>query len=382
MKLTIPRAELVSALALVKPAAGKTLPILTHVALTANEKSVELCCTDLDLTVRTRVPAEIKKSGETTVRVGLLHELARSLPDEHIALEVKKSGLEVAGVAARKAGGGSDYELPTLDKEEFPPVARVKDGVEFKLQENDLHAALAQTAFAMSTDAARLVLCGAFLQMNSCATLAATDGRRLAVGTGACEGHDKAEVILPARAVEELLRLLDPASERKVTCVLGKQSAQFNLGDTTLNTKLIEAIYPNYRQIIPGEEGAPTVPIGRADLLSAIKRVQLVSTDSCELEFKGQMLTIRDADKSIGRACETLLIPKTDTLKLRFNPHYLCDALSARTDDELIFVGRNEQTPAMFKSKLGDWFCIICPQREASSSKPEPKPAKEPAAAK
>jgi DNA polymerase-3 subunit beta len=281
----------------------------------------------------------------------------------------------VTGVAAR-SGGGSDYELSTLDIEEFPPTTRVKEGVEFQLPEQDLHAALSATAFAMSTEAARLVLCGTYVSLNGTLQLVATDGRRLALDlAGETDAKEPAEVILPARAVHELLKLLDAGSDRKVTGVIGKNAAQFHLADTTLNCKVIEGTYPNYRQVMPSEDSARVkCPIGRADLLAALRRVALVSPEQCELEIAGQMLTVRGLGKDVGRACETLLVPKCEPVTLKFKPAYLIEGLAAVAAEEVVFVASaDEATPAMFRLKDSTaWTYVVCPMRDPA---PAPAPA-------
>ena len=59
----------------------------------------------------------------------------------------------------------------------------------------------------------------------------------------------EAELILPTKAVNELLRLLGDKGDVKLS--VGENQIIINFDGTTLCSKLIEGTYPNFRQVIP-----------------------------------------------------------------------------------------------------------------------------------
>ncbi len=372
MKLTIPRKELVKALATVKSAAvnKSSLPILANVEINAFEKSVHFTCTNLDLTLRTKCEAAVQETGATTVRVGLLYELCRSFPGDTVELNALKTKLQIRC-------GQSYFQLGVLDAGEFPAIPRLKNAVEVKLPQSVLKQALRSTGFCTSDDEKRYVLNGSLLQLNGKLTLVSTDGRRLALLDAELpDKSPQAQAILPAAAVNELLKLLLDDEDSKATIELATNLAQFSCNDTVLYTKIIEGQYPDYRKIIPNIEGKTGVPIGRTDLIQALQRVAMIS-DTCELEFSRQTLTVRGQGKGdlIGEAQEMLMIPKTEDHTARFNPQYLIEGLNAVDDDQVFFYGSKESNLSLIKVESKPWLCVIAGlvEEKKKTEKAEPK---------
>ncbi|HUE37668.1 MAG TPA: DNA polymerase III subunit beta, partial [Candidatus Acidoferrum sp.] len=248
MKLTIERKELLNALGIVKGAAlderaQGSPPVLFNVQINTFDKSVEFICTNLDLALRSRVEAEIKAKGSATVRVNLLHDLARSFTDEFVELQLIKDVLHVSS-------GESKYKLATLPADEFPPVPRLRDAYEVDVPQAGLRSLLASTLFAVDSDHSRPVLNGSLLRLNGNLTVVGCDGQRLAMSNGDLEkaARKGRDLIVPRSTISQLVRLLDDDEESNGKCriVAAENLAQFHLGDTVLTSKLIEGNYVNF----------------------------------------------------------------------------------------------------------------------------------------
>ena len=178
--------------------------------MVANEKSITLTGCDLDLNLRVKVGATVTEPGKTTLRAGLLHEIARNATGETVTLNLVRNTLHVEC-------GTVKFKLATVDPEDFPPFPRLKDPVEFTLEQSALHSMLRRTAFATSKDEERIIFNGSLISLNSKLAVAACDGRRLGLIEVAAPDAadntklDKFDLILPAKSVRELLRLLDIA---------------------------------------------------------------------------------------------------------------------------------------------------------------------------
>ena len=90
MKFKITKAALLAGLQRVQNIVGmrSTLPILANTLLNADEKKLWFTTTDLDVTIRCSVEAEIQKGGSTTMPVKRLSGIARELPDKTIEIEI------------------------------------------------------------------------------------------------------------------------------------------------------------------------------------------------------------------------------------------------------------------------------------------------------
>ncbi|MEI6568968.1 MAG: DNA polymerase III subunit beta [Verrucomicrobiota bacterium] len=374
MKFTAPCSDLTDALNRVRSAAsGGSLPILGNVALAVADGHLELTCTDLDLCLRTRLPVAVSKAGDCTVHAGLFFNIVNSLSSDEVEVSHVNNLLTLQA-------GNSTYKLGTLPLADFPPLPALKNPVAFELPQLTLRSLLASTGFCQSTDDARFVLCSTCLSLTpSLITAVATDGRRLAVEESPLAQSATLSLLLPPKTTKELLRNL--ATEEKdteklppvsVTCT--DNSARFEFGKLTLITKLIAGAYPNYRQVVPQDAAAP-IHVGRSDLLKALKRVNLIADDSCTLEFSGQMLTVSAKGSKVcpKEAVETILIPRTTPITIKFNPSYLIEALGAVADDEVILHLAAPLSPIVIKVASKAWLCVIMPLRADAVVKPEPE---------
>ena len=203
---------------------------------------------------------------------------------------------------------------------------------------------LRKTSFAISTDESRYVLNGIYISLKDHKmTVVATDGRRLALVDEEVDIAEKSEgeFIIPAKAVNELSRLLQDKGEIEVK--LGENQASFALKDekglsVLVVTKLIEGNYPNYRQVIPSEV-KERVPLAREEFLHALRRAEIMTSEkanSVKLAFGKNNLAITANSPEVGEARESLAVNyKGKEVAIAFNPKYLIDPLNALTEDEV-----------------------------------------------
>jgi DNA polymerase-3 subunit beta len=336
MKLTITKPNLLSALAVVKPVTSRSgLPIVSNVLLVANEKSATLTGTDLDTFLRVRADAVVADKGDVAVRASLLFDIARSADGETITLETDKAGnLHIVS-------GSGRFKLATVPTKDFPAFPRVKDPVEFNIEDSLLRSLLAATSFAASADSTKLTLGGALLRLNGAMTVVACDGRRLAIVTTEAPAKNKLDRILPSAAIKELQRLLGTDADKPARCsvALGQNLAQFDFGDVTVLTKLIEGQYPDYTKIMPAA-GNPVATLDRELFLAGVDRCALVA-DMVTLTFTRTALTIASDGKKgkelLGDAASKLLVPASREVSARMAASFLREALAATAESAIEF---------------------------------------------
>src|SRR5438309_265745 len=193
MKCTCSPSVLSQSLSLVSRAVSprSTLPILSNVLLETAQDGLHLTATNLDLTIRATVEAEVAAEGRITVPARLLADYVASLSEAPCNLEV-----DPANQVLRLSCGIHRTNIHGIDAVEFPPLPARDADTTVELDSATLEAAIAQSVVAASGDEARPVLTGVLLQVEpDHVTLAATDGHRLAVRTVAVEaGDDEAPV--------------------------------------------------------------------------------------------------------------------------------------------------------------------------------------------
>src|SRR5438093_5214762 len=215
MNLTISKEQILNGLQAVQNVVSTrtTLPILSNVLMRAEGDRLGFTATDLDVTISCAVEATIKKPGASTVPVKRLFGIVRELTNADIDLEVDDKN--VCSIRS----GPSFYRINGLSADEFPPLPNFKEDKKVVLPQETVRSMMKKTSFAISTDESRYVLNGIFLSLKDHKmTMVATDGRRLALVDEEVDVSEKSqgEFIVPAKAVNELNRLLQEKGEVEV----------------------------------------------------------------------------------------------------------------------------------------------------------------------
>ena len=362
MKIKITRAALLEGLQAVQNVVSirSTLPILSNVLLSAEDKSLSLTTTDLDVTVRCRVEADVIKPGATTLPARRLSSIIRELPDDMIEIDVDDR--DVAKVQC----GASLFKIIGLAKDEFPPVPETEGKVGYTMDQGVFKEMLKKTAYAASTDETRYVLNGVLLSFkDEKLTMVATDGRRLALVEHEVEfvPEAAAEMILPSKAVAELTHTLADEGELKI--IARENQLIFEFDEVLMISKLIEGSYPNFRQVIPSQ-CEERVTIERETLLAAVRRVSLVTTDkstAVKLTFAANNLVMTMTSPDIGEARETVPVKYAGKeISVAFNPEYMLDPLKNLSNDEVFIEMTDELSPGVLKCDI-PFLYVLMPMR-------------------
>jgi DNA polymerase-3 subunit beta len=373
MRFTINRDHFTNGLSQVLNVVGTraTMPILGNVLIEAADGNVSLTTTNLDMSIRCRIKAQVDEPGTITLPVRKLAAIVSDLP----SLEVQ---IDATAQQARITSGTATFRIMGIASDEFPPVPTFADKHSFVLQQEDLSRMLKSVSYAQSTDEARYIMNGVFFSFaENKLILAATDGRRLAVTTKemAVSEENAGSIILPARTVSEVTRLLGQAesvriafNDRQVAFEIasGTEGAEKGLADTIyLVSKVVEGNYPNYKQVIP-KETDQYISINRETLLNTVRRASRVTSDknnSVKVTVKPGTLDITGSSPDIGESKVSVNVDYTGPeIAVAFNPQYLMDPLKAVTRDEVIFEFKDELSPGVIRTPEG-FMCVIMPLR-------------------
>jgi DNA polymerase-3 subunit beta len=294
-----------------------------------------------------------------------LFGIVRELTSLEIDLEVDEKNM------CSVRSGASFYKINGLSADEFPPLPKFKEDKKVVLPQETLRSMMKKTSFAISTDESRYVLNGIYLSLKDHKmTMVATDGRRLALVDEEMDVAEKSqgEFIVPAKAVNELNRLLQDKGEVEVR--YAENQASFTLRDekglsVLIVTKLIEGNYPNYRQVIPAET-KERVALVREEFLHALRRAEIMTSEksnSVKMSFGKNKLEITANSPEVGEAKETLAINyKGPDMAIAFNPKYMIDPLNALVNDEVFIELIDELSPGVLKIN-GPFLYVVMPMR-------------------
>ncbi len=330
MKATIERATLLKSLGHVQSVVERrnTIPILSNVLIDATaDGGIRLMATDLDLQIVEIIDAKVETPGTTTVSAHTLFEIARKLPE---GAEVSLTAAD--GKMAVKASR-SNFNLPTLPRDDFPVIAEGELPTKFELPAATLRQIIDKTRFAISTEETRYYLNGIFLHVaDDVLKAAATDGHRLARVTVARPDGAEAmpDIIVPRKCVSELRKLLDEV-EGSVEVSLSATKIRFVLGHAVLTSKLIDGTFPDYSRVIPTGNDK-ILKIDPKAFMQGVDRVATIASEktrAVKMALERDKITLSVTSPENGTAAEEVSGEYSASgFEIGFNARYLMDILA------------------------------------------------------
>lgn len=320
-------------------ATRSTLPITANVLLQTDKGRLKLAATDLDIAMSAWVGAKIDEEGATTVPSRLISDFVSSLPPATVQMEIPERSRQMKLECAR-----NESSINAMDAEDFPRIPEVRDGVAIQLDARALKRAIERVEFAAASDDSRPVLTGVHMKSDGTRlTLASADGFRLAVSdiSLTMPPGESVEIIVPARALRELGRLIGDGNEPVEMRINGSRTqVLFALTEVELVAQLIQGTFPNYNQLIPTEYNTRCIvdvdEFKREARIAAIFardgsgiiRLQMAPSQNGmpgELKVSARADEIGDNEGKIDADISG------DASKIAFNARYLQDVLNALT---------------------------------------------------
>lgn len=352
MKFTVSQSALARALSVVSKgiATQSTLPVLTGILINARAGSIEFQTTNLNVSVRHTIAANVEEEGSTVVSGKILNNVVKALPDSAVSFDGGLGGIAVSCE-------NTNYRLNTLDPSDFPEFPSLEPERAVVLPSELLSRMVDKVYKVTSKDTSRPILAGVLLTVeNNIIRLVATDSYRLAVcdsNTETSETEQGFEVIVPGATFHEVLSL--PSMTERLTIGMASSQIVFTFGTTAYVSRRIEGNFPNFRQLLPAS-CAVTVTLDASRLAQALKRVSVIAASNPSVRFDvdedGKLLRLSASSPDQGESTEFIDVEvEGGSMAIALNYHYVSDCMSSVSQDKdvsLELVGPMQ--PAVFKS--------------------------------
>ena len=364
LRITASRDDLAAKLGIVARGVSTRTAVLVlgGIQLRAEDGRLHLAATDMELSLRTSLEAQVSDEGSAVVPGRLLLDIARSLPDSDVTIEHRPDEAVVVVTS-----GTATYRLHTYSVEDFPRLPDVDEDALSIIERAALVETVARVGRSASRDESRPVLTGILVRFeDGKIVMAATDSYRLAVKETPVGGRlPELEAIIPARALQELARIAAGSDEIQ----LGVQDNHvvFGAEATWLTTRRIDGQFPNYRQLLP-EQFEHEVTLPREEVLEVVRRVSLMAqrNSPIRLRFGDGELAVSAITQDVGEARESLPAPYTgDALEIGFNAEFLRDGLESVESETVVFKLISPLRPAVLEGDADDYVYLIMPIRLA-----------------
>ena len=379
MRISCAQDHLSRGLAIVGRAVGgrTTLPVLNNVLLASDGERLKLSATNLEIGITTWVAARVDGEGQITVPARLLSEFVNSLPaGGSVELDVNDKAHSL-----HLESGRYTANIKGIDAEEFPPIPTADDRPTIRLRSGLLKEMITQVAFSAARDESRPVLTGVNLRLDEAKlSLAAADGFRLSLREAALEKGlpEKLDIIIPARSLNELARLLaDGDDDVEVTVTPNKTQVLFRVrsdqGEVNLVSRLLEGQFPDLMRVIP-KTSTTQATIKRTEFVTATRIAALFARDAANV-IRLEIAPGAEGGLTPGRIALSATAAEVgdnhgeldatvdgEETYISFSSEYLSDVLSVLDTDEIKLEITGPLSPALVRGLgLAEYTHVIMP---------------------
>lgn len=358
MKFTVGKKSLLAELTLLQGIIERksTIPILSNILIEAGD-GITLTATDLDISMQAAISGDGITPGGVAVPARKLFDIVRSLPEAEIHFEH-------VGDKVKISCGGSRFHIVSHAKEHYPSIPAVS-GTGVQIKADILHEMISRTIYAITQEESRYALNGALLLIQGQhMKLVTTDGHRLAMSGCEVEASEDVKVIIPRKALTELLKLTD---EGTVEFSKDENHLFFKVGARNLTSRALAGQFPNYEMVIP-KSNDKSITLKVDTISRSVSRAALMADDrshGIKMEFEDGSIVMTSQTPDLGECHETVPIDYNGgAVSVKLNASYVLDFLSVVGTDSITIKLKDGQTPILFKPEGDhDYIGVVMPMR-------------------
>lgn len=353
MKLEVGLVKIKTAVSQVEKITGKnlTLFILNSILLTTTKKHLKLRATNLSLGIEVEIPVRVEKEGVVAVTGSVLNNtLTNIFNTEKIQLEGEVGNLSIKTPKNKIKLKGQPYE-------DFPTIPLVS-GVKFEIEGNKLIDGIKSVYYSSSVSDVKPEISSVYIYSNEEDLIfVSTDSFRLAERKIKTKNLvDIPGILLPFKNIPEIIRVFGEYTGIVTVC-FNKNQVSFSGDGIYLTSRLIDGVFPDYRQIIPKDKKTE-VTVLRQDLLNALKISNIFSDKFNQVNLlvdpKNRLLELSSSNSDVGEN-KTLIdaVIEGEKIDLAFNYKYFLDCFQSLTSDS-VYIRFDGNTKPIIISSVTD----------------------------
>ncbi len=364
MKIECTIDKLKQALELVSVTVSKqaTSVLLQNIYIEVSNHSILFRSTTIDTSSEIRIPVKVEEVGKCLIHGETITKLVQSIvtQEKNIVLWSSDSVLYVEY-------GKNTHTLKLTPFEDFPHIPNISENAtKLTIPVEKIVEGVSMVSFAAAQSDLKPEIASVYVYgVENEIVFVSTDSYRLAEKKIRLKGCEQLHLLLPNKLVPELLKILKHFS-KDVEFEFNKNTLLIKNESQTVHIRLIDGIFPNYRQIIP-LSGTTTVTVLKHDVQNIIRTLSLFTDRYNQVTFemipdeKGCKISTENGD--VGSSTQFLSATiQGEPLTLSINSKYLNDVLSYLVKESIIFECTTVQKPIIVKSAAdGSFIYLIMP---------------------
>ena len=349
-----------------------TIPVLKGILLSAsNDNKLKLTASNLDLSIEKTIDVNVEREGSIVISDSkFFMDLIRRLPNEPVNIEVTEN----ENILIKTLN--TEVKCVSQSADEFPGINEVDEvKAQLTFDRELLKDMIRKTSFSASVDETKGVIVGVLMELEeNSLNMVALDGFRMAVNRERMQNRNNEKIIISAKIMNELNKILSETNEEKdenVSLILSDKRAVMLLEGTKIVMRLLDGDFINYKEILP-KECSTTITVSRENMIEAIERASLLAKEGrnnlIRVSIMENLMNISSASEE-GAVKEDILMEKTgENLEIGFNSKYMLDALKVIEDEDVKIELTSAVKPCLIKPVSGDSYeYLILPVRIPSN---------------
>ena len=359
MKLECKKDVLRDALTLAERLTGRnlSLPVLSGVLLEVMGEILVIRATNLDVGVEIKIPVKVEKEGQVVIKGGTLISLLNNLKEDKIKLELVNENILVSSVY-------HTILVKALPVGDFPSLPIQPESEDVEISAETLVGGLKSVFFSSATSSIKPEINSVYLYSEENQLFfVATDSFRLSERKIIMPSlKSDLEMIIPAKNVAEIIRLFENVGD-KVVLNYNKNQLAITSSNFYFISRLIDGVYPDYRQIVP-KEAKTEVILTRDDLLANLKLVNVFANKlnqiDCKVQPNNKNVEIVSQNSEVGESAARLGAEITgEPIEMSFNVRYLLEMFQSLSDQEVIIKFNGKTKPVLFRGVADPSFSYL-----------------------
>jgi DNA polymerase-3 subunit beta len=361
MKIECIKEKLHMAVSKAEKIVGKNLnlPVLSCLLFETKGNNLIIRSTNLDLGLEISIPVKIIESGKVAIPAQVLSSFLNNLSDDkNIILETKENILKVSS-------SSSEADIKTFLPDDFPTVPMIDEGKMSKISSKELIGGIKSVIYSSSTSSVKPELSSVYIYSNGDEgiTFVATDSFRLAEKTiKTRKSVDLPGVLIPFKNASDILKILDDVNE-EIQINSTKNQISFTFEGTYLISRVIDGVFPDYKQILP-KETKTKVTVLKQDLINSLKISNIFSDNFNQMNISAQIgqkyIQVKTKNSNIGENTNKIEANiEGEGIEVNFNYKYIVDCLSSITSDSVYLSFNGVNKPLVVRGTTDKTFTYL-----------------------
>jgi DNA polymerase-3 subunit beta len=297
-------------------------PGLSYLRVSLTDDELTFSGTNMEIDIEAKLTADVQGEGTFAIPSQVFGQVVRALPGDSVMLEFGEREVRIIS-------GNFDTKLQLVDADQAPTLTFPSE-FSGSLRAAELSRVLSSVRYSAATNDYQAIFRGIKLELAEAHTRAiGSDGFRLAYYHTDAESGLSANIIVPARSIDEIIRIL---TDGEVQLELGEGQLSLASGAYRLNVKLMDGNFPDYNRVIP-RDFPIDITVSSSKLQEAVARVAVLTdpatNNRIDLIIDNGIVNIM-AEGAYGGAQESVEVVQEGSenqIALAYNAKYLAEAI-------------------------------------------------------